>query len=84
MVMEQNTHIGCAISRFHETVYSKWEKKYNNTVVTYLLSCDYSNEHVEDKPTYTDCKDPASKCKRKHPDYKNLCSMSEAYENNKF
>lgn len=88
MANERSTHVGCAVSRFHKFKLSGSTKKEGSDnepeVISYLVACNYSSRNMPNKPVYRDCNTPAQKCQMKHVFYKNLCSLSERYKQNKF
>lgn len=65
MVNDKNDAVGCALSRFQENGF-----KYN------YLVCNYAYTNILQRPVYEKGA-TASKCKKRSPVYKGLCSADQ-------
>ncbi|XP_036674524.3 tabinhibitin 2-like [Drosophila suzukii] len=72
LMADRNTHMGCAAVKFS---YQRFNYLY--------LSCTFATVNILEAPIYRVAKNPGVFCKERDEDYKNLCSTSEEYPENK-
>ncbi|XP_030374699.1 allergen Tab y 5.0101 [Scaptodrosophila lebanonensis] len=70
LMMDRNTHVGCAALRYSIEYYNH-----------FLFCCTFATDVIKHKPLYKLSGKPGSACQNRDTTYTNLCAVGEVYGN---